>query len=103
MKKQEWSENEFVNYEEYAEFGISGDMYCKNLDKSIKKGVPNECMCPLCAKELKEGSYRLMIIKTAPNGTTNYFFNPNVQGQTIKVGNGCYKNLMKAYKEKYKK
>jgi hypothetical protein len=98
-----WNESEFVNYEEYASFGISGDAYCKNLERSIAKGVAENDRCPLCAKELKEGSYKTLTTLIAPNGTTNYYFNPNVKGEQTKVGNGCFKHIMEAYREKYGK
>lgn len=98
-----WNETEFVNYEEYASFGISGDAYCKNLERSIAKGVAQSDMCPLCAKALKEGSYKTLTTLIAPNGTTNYYFNPNAQGEQIKVGNGCFKHIMEAYRKKYGK
>lgn len=96
-----WNENEFVTYEEYADFGISGETYCKNLDRSIAKGVAQSDMCPLCAKALKEGSYKTLTTIIAPNGVTAYYFNPNAQGEQIKVGNGCFKHLMEAYRKKY--
>ena len=99
-----WNEDQFVSYEEYASFGISGDTYCKNYDRSEAQGVAEEDMCPLCAKALKEGSYKTLTTLVAPNGVTKYYFNPNVKGgEQVKVGNGCFKHLMEAYKKKYNK
>ena len=102
-KNSFWSESEFVTYEEYAYYGISGETYCKNLNRSMSKGVAQSDMCPLCAKPLKEGSYKTLTTLIAPNGTTNYYFNPNVKGEQTKVGNGCFKHIMEAYRAKYGK
>ena len=102
-KNSYWNENEFVSYEEYAQYGISGNQYEKNWETSHKHGIDSNDMCPLCAKALKEGSYRTMIVKEAPNKVTCYYFNPSVEGTPVKVGNGCFRNLMKAYKAKYNK
>jgi hypothetical protein len=101
--KKFWSETEFVNFEEYADFGMSGKQYDRNYMRSMAQGVAVEDMCPLCAKALKDGSYKILTTTTAPNGTTNYYYNPNVVGEKIKVGNGCFRRLMQAYRKKYEK
>lgn len=101
-KNKFWGSNEFVTFEEYANYGISGDSYMRNLERSEKLGVPDECRCPLCAKPLKERSYRIMITReSSVNGVTEYYYNPDVEGTPMKVGNGCYRNLLKAYNDKY--
>lgn len=102
-KNKFWGSNEFVTYEEYAMFGISGDAYMRNLERSDRLGIPDDCRCPLCAKPLKEGSYKIMITRESPNnGVAEYYYNPDAPGVPTKVGNGCFRNLMKAYNIKYK-
>ena len=97
-----WKENEFVSYEEYAEFGISGEARERNLERADRKQIGFECLCPLCFKELKEGSYKVLIANT-DNSCTHYYFNPNAKGTPVKIGKGCFKHIMQAYKEKYGK
>ena len=101
-KISEWKNNEFVTYEEYVMFGISGETRERNLERSNKLGIPEECRCPLCMKPLKEGSYRILIV---PNNTsaTCYYNNSSIIGERVKIGNGCFRNIMKAYKYKYNK
>ncbi len=98
-----WGVEEFVNYEEYAYYGISGKAFERNMIASQKKGLTIDQTCPFCCKELKEGSYVVMKVVVAPNGVNQYYFNPNAVGKEIKVGLGCFRNLMKAYKDKYGK
>ena len=97
-----WDENQFVTYEEYSAYGISGEIRERNLMHSDKLGISEECRCPLCMKQLKEGSYKILIVPNNTN-TTQYYFNPTVKGIPVKIGNGCFKNIMKAYKAKYNK
>lgn len=97
-----WNENQFVSYEEYANFGISGEMRERNLKSSMLKKLDFDQLCPLCFKPLKDGSYKTLTIVEV-NGTTNYYFNPNVKGKQIKVGNGCFKRLIQAHRYKYEK
>ena len=102
-KNNFWNEIEFVNYEEYASFGISGEMRERNLERSMLKKLDFDQLCPFCFKPLKEGSYKTLTITTSANGTTDYYYNPYVKGEQIKVGNGCFKHVMEAYREKYGK
>lgn len=94
-----WNENEFVTYDEYAYFGISGEQRDRNMFRSDKLGIPEEDRCPFCYKPLKEGSYKTLYYKDI-NGDT-YFMHPVSGGEPIKVGNGCFKHLNQAYKKKY--
>ena len=97
-----WNENEFVTYEEYASFGISGEMRERNLERSMLKKIDFDELCPFCFKPLKEGSYRVLTVKN--NGTTDYYYNPNVKGgEQVRIGNGCFKHVMEAYRKKYGK
>lgn len=98
-----WNENEFVSYEEYASFGISGEMRERNLERSMLKKLNFDQLCPFCFKPLKDGSYKTLITTIGANGATDYYFNPSVKGEQTKVGNGCFKRLIQAYKSKYKK
>lgn len=103
-KTKFWNENEFVNYEEYASFGISGEMRERNLNRSMGKGMGFGELCPFCFKPLKEGSYKVLIGKVRENGTIDYYYNPNVKGgEEVRVGNGCFRHIMEAYKAKYGK
>ena len=102
-KNNFWNENEFVTYEEYADFGISGEARERNLQRSMFKKLEFDQLCPFCFKPLKEGSYKTLTMVIMPNGCTAYYFNPNVKGEQIKVGNGCFKHIMEAYKYKYGK
>lgn len=97
-----WKSTEYVTYEEYAMFGISAAAYDRNFDRSEKLGISEDCRCPLCAKPLKEGSYKTLMTIMQPNGVVRYYNNDEVEGTPIKVGNGCFRNLMKAYNKKYK-
>ena len=102
MRKQiMWENDEFVCYDEYAPYGVTGEQYDKNWERSEKLGVCNDDMCPLCAKPLKEGSYRTLFCTNESN--TRYYMSPADGRESIKVGNGCFKRLMEAYKEKYHK
>lgn len=98
-----WGVEEFVSYEEYAYYGISGEALERNMNVAEQKGLTDEQTCPFCSKELKEGSYVVMKVVVAPNGVSRYYFNPNAVGKEIKVGLGCFRNLKKAYKDKYEK
>ena len=100
-KNTEWREDEFVTYDEYAYYGISGDTRDRNLERSEKKGYKYEDLCPFCMKPLKEGSYRILTYVSTNVGT--FYNNANVAGEPVKVGNGCFKHIMQAYKEKYNK
>ena len=101
---KEWGPDEFVDYDEYANYGVSGDYYLKNSDRADKLGVPEEDRCPLCSKPLKDGSYKTLRTLTDPaSQQTRYYFNQNAPGEPMKVGNGCFRNLTKAYKAKYGK
>jgi len=97
-----WNEDEFVSYDEYATYGISGAARERNLERADRKGIGFECLCPFCFKELKEGSYKTLIDNTE-GSCSRYYFNPNAKGTPIKIGNGCFKHLMEAYRAKYNK
>lgn len=101
-KNSYWNENEFVTYEEYASYGISGEARERNLERSMKLGISNKCMCPLCMKPIKEGSYKILIVPS-DTSSTHYYYNPAVVGTPVKIGKGCFQNIMKAYKNKYNK
>jgi hypothetical protein len=97
-----WNVDEFVSYEEYAEFGISGEVRDRNLERADKKSIPFGQLCPLCFKELKEGSYKTLIVNTE-GSCSRYYYNPNAKGTPIKIGRGCFKHIMEAYRAKYNK
>ena len=97
-----WNENEFVTYEEYASFGISGEVRERNLERAMLKKIDFDELCPFCFKPLKEGSYRVLTAKDS--GATVYYYNPNVKGgEQVRIGNGCFKHVMEAYRKKYGK
>lgn len=96
-----WGETEYVSYEEYAVYGIGGDARERNLTHSINKGLDFEQMCPFCMRELKDGSYVEMWAVEPTSGCTRYYFHPNAKGEKIKIGKGCFKHIMEAYKKKY--
>ena len=97
-----WNEDEFVSYEEYATYGISGEARERNLERAHRKGIGFETLCPFCFKELKEGSYKTLIVNTE-GSCSRYYFNPNAKGTPVKIGNGCFKHVTEAYRAKYKK
>lgn len=102
MTKKFWNTDEFVTYDEYATYGISGEQRDRNMMKSDKLGVPESDRCPLCFKPLKDGSYKTLYYKDV-NSCDTYFMHPVDGSEPIKVGNGCFKHLNEAYKEKYQR
>ena len=102
-----WGIDEYVDYDEYADFGISGEMRERNIQRALRKGLSlsDEKLCPFCFKELKDDSYVEMWCVDVLEYSTRYYFTknqPHPLAHKIKVGKGCFRNLQKAYKLKYK-
>ena len=102
-KSKEWQDDEFVDYEEYAAYGVPSDQWERNYNRSIKLGIPQEQRCPFCEKPLKDGSYKTMYHRDGPNGVKQYYRSSALGGTPINVGNGCFKRLQQAYDDKYNK
>jgi len=98
----EWGVDEYVDYEEYAVYGVSGKEYERNSNHCDKLNIPYSQRCPLCGKRLR-GNFKTLKAVTAANGVIRYYNNSNINGENIAVGNGCFKRLIQAYKSKYKK
>ncbi len=103
MKAQQWQQDEFVDYDEYAYFGVGFDYRERNWNHCMKNNIPESEICPLCSRQLKEGSYRMVGVTTDRNYCTRYYLNPPEGMERIKVGEGCIKRLVQAYKKKYGK
>lgn len=101
MAKKEWREDDYVSYEEYVPYGVTGEQYDRNSMRSEKLGLSEDETCPLCAKRLKEGSYRTLYCDTMSNGVERYFKHPGPDRTPVKVGTGCVRRLDEAHAEKY--
>ncbi len=101
--KPQWKPDEYITWEEYQYFcNHSADFFDRNWEKAKRNNVPDEWCCSCCHAEISKerANYQYMKYKDV-NGSTAWFYNDSVDGETVRVGNSCFKYLQAAHKQKY--
>lgn len=100
-KLEQWHDDEFVNYDEYAQFcNHSYEWTERNRQSCDRRGVPHDNRCPFCEKELKRGWTLLYIDNTPHNergSSPRYYSTPGPGRMPIKVGRTCLKAFEAAH------
>lgn len=96
-----WQPDEFVNWDEWvADSNYGYDFFEKNEEKSDKLCVPLDQRCHLCNKALTGDKYKPVKFSTA-SGNSHWCYNPDAEGEDVKIGNTCFKSLQRAHDRKY--
>ena len=101
--KPQWKPNEYITWDEYQTENQHGaDFFYRNEDKARRNHIPEEWLCSCCRAEISKerANYQYMKFKVI-DGQSAWFYNDTVDGETVRVGNTCFKYLQAAHRRKY--
>lgn len=105
-----WGPDDFVSWDEVQYFVChSHEFVDRNIEKCNKEGVPEDCRCSICQKELKHG-YKTLYWKAPTQeeidadgrgSSSRWYAVPAKDREPAKVGNTCMKAFTQAHKKIY--
>ena len=86
-KIENWQPDDFVTWDDVQSYVNHDADFCeRNWRRCERLGIPKDCRCGLCQKELKRGYKTLYII----DNTIDYYAHPQPNSHEIKVFFFCY-------------
>lgn len=107
-----WGPNDFVRWDEAAYYWCHDYRFVdRNREKCDREGVPEDCRCSICQKEIKKG-YKTLYWKSPTeeeymadgrDSSSRWYAVPGEDREPTKVCNTCFKSFIQAHKKIYGK